>query len=369
MKLTGSKETIFNAFKTAAKALTQSAGKSVPQEIKVECLSDGTVRLFATDLERSLKVSVNSSGIKVSEPGEAAIHGLKTVAILSSIGEEKIGMETSPEGNFLLISCQGGQFKVNMSPIDEFPPFPEPAWEDPIKLKGNAWRAMIESTSFATAQEKVHFSLHGIFMRVEKNSMRMVGTDGRRLSIVNGRIARKSQENIEIIVPNKGIKLFEETAGEEEEVEISFERNQLFMRAGGIEAGTLLIDGKYPDYQKAIPKDNDLTLDVDTEEFFSAIRKASVFAEAETKGVWLKLNPQGVVMTSNSAGSGEAEIAIPASFSGDTLEIQFNPEFIKGARKLITGDRMKIQLKDPKTAAILHASDEFTYVVMPIVKK
>lgn len=369
MKLAGSKEAVFDAFRTAAKALTQAAGKSVPQEIKVDCRQDGTVRLFATDLERSLKITVNSPSVKVEEPGEASIHGLKTVAILGAIGEEDVTMETSPEGNLMTITCKGGQFKVNLSPLDEFPPFPEPAWADPIRIKGNLWKSMIECTSFAAAQEKVHFSLHGIFMRIEKGGVRMVGTDGRRLAVVNGKVARNGQDLIEMIVPNKGVKLFEEVAGEGEEVEISFEKNQLFMRQGGVEAGTLLIDGKYPDYQKAVPKSNDLVLDVDTEAFFSGIRKASVFADAETKGVWLKISPQSVLMTSNSAGSGEAEIEIPASFSGDAIEIQFNPEFIKGVRKLMTGQRMKIQLKDSKTAAILHQSDEFTYVVMPIVKK
>ncbi len=369
MKITGKKEAIFDAFKTAAKVLVQTPGKSIPQEIKIECESDGTVRLLATDLERSLRVVRNCEEISVPEAGTVAVHGLKTLSILGTMGEEDVSMETSPDGNFLFINCKGGQFKVNASPVDEFPPMPEPSWDDPVTLKGRDFKSMVESTAFATAQEKVHFSLHGVFVRIEKNSLRMVGTDGRRLSIVNGKVARKGGETIEVIVPNKGIKIFEDIAGDEDDVVLSFERNQLFLKTRGVEAGTLLIDGKYPDYQKAVPKENNHELDVDTEAFFSGVRKASVFAEAETKGVWFKIEPDKLVMWSNAAGSGEAEVEVPAKYDGEAFEIQFNPEFIKTVRKLIPGERMRILLKDSKTAAILHSSEEFTYVVMPIVKK
>lgn len=369
MKLVGPKDTVLDAFKTASKVLAPGTGKAVPQEIKMECLEDGSLRLFATDLERSLRCERRSDDLKVREPGETAVPGPKTLSILNALDEGKVEMETSPEGNFLEIRSKGSLFKVNASPVEEFPPMPEPSWEDTITLEGGAFRRLVERTAFATAQEKIHFSLHGVFVRIEKKNIRMVGTDGRRLAVADGKVERAGDDVLEMIVPTKGVRIFEELAQEGEPVTLSLERNQLFLRTEDVEAGTLLIDGKYPDYDKAMPKGNDRRLEVNREEFFSALRKASVFADAESKGVWFRLEPGRLVLFSNTAGTGEAEVEVKAAFEGEPLQIQFNPDFLRGARKLMEEERLSILLKDHKTAALFHHSDDFTYVVMPIVKK
>jgi DNA polymerase-3 subunit beta len=369
MKIVGRKDHIFEAFRTATRVITQSAGKTIPQEVKLVCTEEGEVQLFATDLERSIRCIAAGEGLEVADAGEVSVPGPKTFSILGALEDENVTLETTSEGGFLHIRSKGSQFKVNTSPVDEFPPFPQPAWEDSISMDAKAFRDMVERTSFATANEKIHFSLHGVFLRLEKKGIRMVGTDGRRLAIANGKVDRSGADLLEMIVPTKGIKMFEEIVGDEDTVSFSCERNQLFLKAGGVEAGTLLIDGKYPEYEKAVPKDNPLDLEIDREAFFSGLRKAAVFAEADQKGVWFKIEPEKLVMFSNAAGSGEAEIEIPAKYEGEPFEIQFNPEFIRAVRKLIDVEKMRIRLRDHKTAAVFHSSEPFTYVVMPIVKK
>jgi DNA polymerase-3 subunit beta len=369
MRITGKKETIYEAFRTVAKVLTTAVGKAVPQVIKLEALEDGTLRLFATDLERSIRCVKKSSDIKVEEPGVIALPGHKTLSILNTINDETVALQTTDDGNLLEILCKGGQFKVNLSPLDDLPPIPEPTWEDPITMDGAAFRTLIERTAFATAHEKIHYSLHGVFMRLWKKNIRMVGTDGRRLAIADGKVERSGSDPVEMIVPTKGIRIFEELLPDDRSVTLSHERNQLFLRADDVEAGTLLIDGKYPEFDNVVPKENHFKLTVDTEAFFAGLRQASVFVDTESKGVWLKIEPGKLVLFSNAAGAGEAEVEVEAEYDGEPMEIQFNPEFLRSARKLIEEKRMTIQMKDHKTAVILCARDSITYVVMPIVKK
>jgi DNA polymerase-3 subunit beta len=369
-----------DAFSLAAGVVAGKGTRPGPPEVLLDVAKDGTQTVSATDLEVALRRTWKEDGIEVDEAGAVAIPAAKTLSILRELTADRIALETS-EG-FVVLSAGKSQFKVVAKPAEEFPPLPESKGDKEVTLEGGLFQKMVRCTAFATATERVHYSLNGAFFVIEKGEVKMVGTDGRRLAVYAEKAKGLGGASLKGIVPNKGLRLFEkltggareEEGGEEKEkkkakktVTLSLEKNQLFFKVDGTEASTLLIEGNYPDYSRVIPKGNDKPLEVSREEFQNGLKQASILAGEEAKAVRFRMEKDKLTLLAESVGSGEAKVELRAIYAGDTLELQFNPLFFLDFLRQVKDERVTVKFKDAETAALTKIGNEYTYVVMPLV--
>ena len=368
MKFRCGQKDLLDAFGLAATVIASKGPRPGPQDLLIEVKADGQAILHATDMEASLTKTWKPDKMEVTEPGIATVNAAKAVSILKEIPDALVNFETVE--NKVVISSRKSRFDVPTKAPEEYPPIPAAPADGGVPLPVELFLEMVKKCAFATALEKVHYSLNGVFLEIEKGTVRMVGTDGRRLAVFARKVKGLKGPEMKGIVPNKGIRLFEKLcSGLEGEITLVLVRNQLFFKAGGIEASTLLIEGTYPDYTRVIPKENDKPLDIAVSDLLAGLRQASVMAGDEAKIVRFNLEKDLLILHGESMGAGEAKVEVPAIFAYEGISLQFNPFFFIDFLRNIEEERVSILLKDNETAAVIKVGQEYTYVVMPLVPR
>lgn len=341
--------------------------------------------LSATDAEVSLRLQ--TAQVDVQEAGEALIpaHDLRGI-VSAEEGEATLTIET--EDDACRISGQDAKFKVFGYPPAEFPPIPDferiASGKDAnakakavITHPAGLLSLMIARTLFATARENSRYAINGVLFRREGKKLEMVATDGRRLALCRqNTTGDKDATNISCIIPTKALglllKLIEDPEGQ---VQIAITDNQVLFSVGGEEGGAKailtsnLVEGTFPPYEEVIPKDQDKKVIFDRDVLSSAVRRAALLTNEESRGVRMKFSggDKQVVVSSRAPEKGEATIDVPlSSYEGTDIEIGFNPTFISDALKVIVDPQVVLELKAPNKPGLVKSGTDFMYVVMPV---
>jgi DNA polymerase-3 subunit beta len=333
--------------------------------------TDGKLTLAATDLEVGLRLAVDQ--VDVQKPGEALIPADKLTQIVRACDDPTLTLDTKE--NTLHIRGQGSHFTVF-----GFDPKEAPAVREfgdvkvDSEIEASIFRTLISRTLFAAAAEHSRYAINGVLLERDGKKLRLVATDGRRLAVARGeaRPAPGAQPKASAIVPTKALNLINKLIVDPEStVKVAFEENQALFMVGepgeGAVLSTNLVEGAFPPFEDVIPKDQDKKVTFDATTLSSAIRRAALLTNEESKGVRLSFADNKLTLTSRAPEMGEAEIHLDLDkYDGDPLEIGFNPGFIIDALKVVDGQQVIVELKAPNKPGVLRTGNEFTYVIMPV---
>lgn len=346
----------------------------------------GEITLSATDAEVSLRLQ--TSQVDVQETGDALIPADKLRQIVSAEqGDATLTIES--EGEACHIRGQDARFKVYGYPAEEFPPIPDIVavveGRDGVKAKATfAHRAgslsdMISRTLFATARETSRYAINGVLLKREGKKLEMVATDGRRLALCRQTLAGgdKDAPAISCIVPSKALSLLLKLIDDPEStIQVAITDSQILFAVGSPEEGgkravltSNLVEGTFPPYEEVIPKDQDKKVTFDRDVLMSAVRRAALLTNEESRGVRLSFNGKDkrVELSSRAPEMGEAEVTIDVSaYEGGDIEIGFNPAFIVDALKVISDPEVTMELKASNKPGVMRSGTDFVYVVMPV---
>jgi DNA polymerase-3 subunit beta len=330
--------------------------------------ADGLLVLAATDLEVGLRITVDQ--VDVQEDGAALIPADKLTQIVRNSLDATLTLET--EDHTVHIRGEDAHFTIYGYDPQEAPPVREfdDAQRD-CEIDGGNFQRLIERTLFAAAAEHSRYAINGILFERTNNKLRMVATDGRRLAVANGG-CRGADGEISCIIPSKALNLVARLIRDlDEPVRVAIDENQVLFAIGKGENASILssnlVEGSFPPFEDVIPKDQDKKVTFDVETLRSAIKRAALLTNEESKGVRLSFADQKLTLTSRAPEMGEAEIHVEVpQYEGEPVEIGFNPGFITDALKVIDGGSVIIELKAPNKPGVLRTGNEFTYVVMPV---
>jgi len=343
----------------------------------------GALTLAGGDGEVSLRFTTAS--VEVQEPGEALIPADKLRQIVAAEDAEPT-LTLSADGDALHIRGADARFSVYGYPASEFPPLVEfpPKGADAshaIGASAGALAELITRTIFATARETSRYAINGVLFTASGKKIEMVATDGRRLAVARGQAdTAPSDASIRCIVPskalNQALKLID---SDDDPVRIAVTESQAHFAFGHPEEPpravltTTLVEGAFPPYEDVIPKDQDKKAVFDTGRLLSAVRRAALLTNEDSRGVRMAFaqetdgGAKKLRLTSRAAEMGEAEIDLEMeSFDGDGIEIGFNPSFVTDVLKVIDDDRVTIELKAPNKPGMIRSGSDFLYVVMPV---
>ena len=349
----------------------------------------GELTLTATDAEIALRLTL--SEVDVQEPGEALIPADKLRQIVSAEdAEPTLTIEAS--GETCHIRGADAHFKVFGYPAADFPPIPdfeqvvsgeaESSGGKPpravINHPAGSLGGLVSRTLFACARETSRYAINGVLLKRDGKRLEMVATDGRRLALARANLtgSDKDSKAISCIVPTKALGMLQKLIREHEEpVQIAITDTQILFRFGTAAKpgrATLvsnLLEGTFPPYEEAIPKDQDKKIVFDRDVLGSAVRRAALLTNEESRGVRMvfKGKDKQLELTSRAPEMGEAQIKVDlASYEGEDIEIGFNPSFITDALKVIQDPQVHMELKSPGRQALIRSGNEFMYVVMPV---
>lgn len=319
---------------------------------------DGAIRLSATDLEQGISYVVPAA---VSAPGAAVLAADKVVDIVSMWGDDVIEFSAA-DGKRCVLQKDSDFFHIMCAMPESFPNIPEP--------EGKC--IAVDPGIFADAIRKVIFivkgdSSGGVFIRAENRNLFVVANDGRRLAEVTVKISNKENVAEECVVSARGIAQILKTIKDAEgEVYLYFNKTRLSARTKHAVVVTQLLEGRYPDYRKAIPKSLGSEAGIDREDFLSAVSRAAVMTTDDYRRVRFEFSGLQTTISCVSPDVGTSQVTCGAVFTGQgTFVLHLNPYFVIDYLKSLDVHAIKLKLADEHTACVFRTSG-YQYLLMPM---
>lgn len=324
------------------------------------------IRFTATDLEIQITTSIKNISSN-NEIYAITIGGKKIQDILRILPDQSmVSIETKE--NKAIIKSNKSKFTLQTLPSQDFPRLSDQLENTKkIILGQNNLKKLLESVQYAMAHQDVRYYLNGVLIIVENNKLKVVATDGHRLAYNECEIEAK-HERIETILPRKAVieicKLLNNT---EELVEVEFTPQQIKASFSEIVLVTKVIEGKFPDYERVIPKYSN-QLNMNRVLIQQALQRAAILSNEKFRGVRFVLTEKNLSIISSNSEQEEAQEEIETEYHGDALDIGFNVNYLLDGINNIDVDTVILSFGDPNSSILITnpANVEFRYVVMPM---
>ena len=366
MRFTISREKLQEGLTAVAASIPAKTTLPVLANILVETTERG-IRLSGTDLDIAVSTEVTAD---VETPGAITIPAKKLAEIARELPPAPVKIGAMGEQRITL-ECGRSRFKLLGLPRDEFPTFPQVRFQDSWRVRSGDLQKLISHTSFAVSTEESRPILNGVLWELRSDRMRMVATNGHRLTRMDLPIAGGNSLGGDLIVPPKALDQVRRLFPAEEDLEIAQGDNHLGFRSPFTSVFTRLIEGPYPNYEQVIPRDNDRVATSDKVALISALKRMSVIASDQTHRIRLSFNAGLLRFSVQTPDLGEAQDELPIRFSGDPIDIGFNANYLLEILRYIPTDEVRLTLKAPERAVTVEPegwSDPASYLclVMPL---
>ena len=328
----------------------------------------GRLRLAATDGEISLQLDMDR--VEVDSDGEALVPADKLTQIVRECSDPTVSLEA--EGHALHINAGDSHFKVyGFDPTEapELEPFDESSVD--CTVAAGTLAGMVARSLFAAAVEHTRYAINGVLFDRSGKRIRLVATDGRRLAMASGDCTAES-ESQQCIIPGKALSLIRRLTGDPAvPVRISVSDSRVTLQFDDPDApatlGSSLVEGRFPPFEDVIPRDQDKKVVFDRDTLRSAIRRASLLTNEESRSVRMLFEPNKLTLTSHAPEMGEAVVHLELKdYGGESLEIGFNPAYIADALKVVDESEISFEFKAANKPGLIRAGRDFTYVLMPV---
>jgi len=330
--------------------------------VKLEAAGD-TLTLSATDMEVS--VTLSTPRVEVGQKGAALVPADKITQIVRESIDPTLTINT--DNDVAVITGADSKFKVYGHPPADFPAIPAFKGEPDFVVTAGDLHRLVAMTLFATARENSRYAINGVLFERDGNKLSVVATDGHRLALARG-TCKGGEGKVSAIVPSKALnlllRLFDDA---EENVKVKLTENQILFATDSAVLSSNLVEGNFPPYADVIPKDGDKKATLATDVLISAVRRAALLTNEESKGVRMAFGPDGLTLSSRAPEMGEAEITVEvAEYTGEAIEIGFNPAYVLDALKVVDESQVQMDFKASNKPGVLRTGPNFLYVVMPV---
>jgi DNA polymerase III subunit beta len=342
---------------------------TIPILANVLIEADGDkVRLLATDLEVGLR---STCAAAVTKSGSLTLPAKKLYEIIKALPETDIRIEEDKNG--VKVAADRFDSRMQTLPREDFPTLPDGTGVYSASLPREVLKHMVAKTQFAITGEDTRYFLNGALLVLRPKDMSMVATDGHRLALVTAprESAPGAPDELRVIVQKKTLLELGRLLGEAGD-EVIFEKgeNHLFFRFADRTLVSRMIDGQFPAYERVIPKGNDKAVEFDRDRLTNAVKRVALLANERSRSVKFQMDAGEVTVTSNSSEFGEAKEVIPVEYSGPSVTICFNAQYVLDFLSVAETEVVVLQFKDEMSQAVMKpvgaSGYDYTYVIMPM---
>ncbi|WP_300424630.1 DNA polymerase III subunit beta [Thalassolituus sp.] len=321
--------------------------------------------LTGTDLEVELVGRVTLD--EVGQEGAITVPAKKLMDICRSLPD---GAQIEIEQEEARVNVRSGRSRFTLStlPATEFPNVDAIANEQTFALAQQDLRRIIDRTSFAMAQQDVRYYLNGMLIEVNPEGLRAVATDGHRLATCHVAVSGPKEAQ-QIILPRKGVlEMAKLLTDPEASVSLSLSANHLRAHTEAFTFTSKLVDGKFPDYGRVIPKNGSNVMLGDRTELRQVFNRTAILSNEKYRGVRMVLSTDNLQVFANNPEQEEAEESVGVQYQGDSLEMGFNVSYLQDVLGVIDSDTVKFTMSDANSSALVEEPEggDAMYVVMPM---
>lgn len=329
-------------------------------------VNENALTLTATDLE--LEMVSYADIVNHAESGQVTIPARKLLDICKSLPDDsELTFESS--GDTIKISTGRSKYSLSTLPASDFPNIEEWKGDVEFKIFKSDLLRLIESTHFSMANQDVRYYLNGMSIETEANEIRSVATDGHRLAICKISKEELTLPARQVIIPRKGIlEIIRLLDPVEEEIQIYLGSNHVRIIDTEYSFTSKLVDGRFPDYRRVLPRNGDKVLETNKDELKQVLSRASILSNEKFKGVRLNFAESELKITANNPEQEQAEEVIEVEFPFADVEIGFNVNYVLDVLNAVKDVNVKFTLADANSSVVIEGSDssEALYVVMPM---
>ncbi len=312
-----------------------------------------SLQLTTSDLEIQIRTTAELDGD--SGNFTTTIGARKLIDILRSMPSDQT---VSLESSAAKVILKGGKSKFTLQtmPAEDFPLVQESANFGPaFSVPQKTLKDLLSQVSFAMAVHDIRYYHNGILFVAEGKQLSLVATDGHRLAFSSAMLDVEVPKQ-EVILPRKTV------------IEMQFANNQAKFSFEGMEFVTKLVEGKFPDYNRVIPKNHKNIITLGRQALLSSLQRTAILTSDKFKGVRLNIDPGTLRVASNNAEQEEAVDELDIDYDGDSIEIGFNVTYLIDALSNMAQEMVRVELSDSNSSALLTipGNDTFKYVVMPM---
>ena len=324
------------------------------------------LQLTTSDLEIQIRTTADLQG----DGGDfsTTVGARKLIDILRTMPPEQI---VSLESSASKLILKGGKsrFTLQTMAAEDFPLVQEAANFGPMfSVPQKTLKSLLGQVSFAMAVHDIGYYPNGILFLAEGTQLSLVATDGHRLAFASATLDVEVPRQ-EVILPRKTvIELQRLLSDAEGAIEMQFANNQAKFSFDGMEFVTKLVEGKFPDYNRVIPKNQRNIITLGRAALLATLQRAAILTSDKFKGVRLSVEPGSLRVASNNAEQEEAVDELDIDYGGPSIEIGFNVTYLLDALGNMSQDMVRLELSDGSSSALFTIPDNaaFKYVVMPM---
>ena len=364
MKLRVSREALLKPLQQVAGVVERRQTLPVLSNVLLQ-VEGNVLSLTGTDLEVEMVARVP---LIEGEGGEVTVPARKLMDICREL-PDKAEIELLLVGQRLTVKA--GRFRSTLStlPAEDFPTVEKSIAEMSTRIDSKSLKRLLDRTAFAMAQQDVRYFLNGMLIEMGGDYVKTVATDGHRLAMSNLKLAEARVDSRQVIVPRKGVlelqRLLHEVDGD---IAIAIGSNYLMAESADFALTTKLVDGRFPDYDRVIPKNGDKLILADKLELRQALNRTAILSNEKFRGIRVNLSSGVLQLSANNPEQEEAEETVSVDYQGDELEVGFNVGYVLDVLGVIESDTVKITLHDANSSALLEdpSAEDSIYVVMPM---
>ena len=363
--LKSAQEQLLNALQSVAGIVERR--HTLPVLANVLLRKNGPMIEFTTsDLEIQVRTEAELGGDAGSL--QTTVGAKKLIDILRALPSDQT-VTLSATGNKLTLTGGKSRFTLQTLPADDFPLVNEAVEFGPASsVPQKTLKSLINQVHFAMAVHDIRYYLNGILFIAEGKQLTLVATDGHRLGLAQATLENEVPKQ-EVILPRKTVLELQRLLKDEDTpIEMRFAANQARFTFSGMEFVTKLVEGKFPDYNRVIPKNHQNTVVLGRVPLLGCLQRAAILTSEKFKGVRLNIEPGTLRIASSNADQEEAKEELEVDYTGDAIEIGFNVTYLVDALSNIGTEMVKLELQDSQASALLTVPEQpgFKYVVMPM---
>ena len=366
MKLTVSRETFLARLGVAVRGASTRSAIQTLSGVLLRVEGD-TAELQATDMELGLRVGLETSE---SSPGTAVVPGRLLLDVVRSLPKDELTLEYRSSHQDVEVVSGPARFHLRTLPPEDFPKLPQRPTEGSLSMPAGAFVDTIGRVARAASRDETRPHLTGVLVTASGRELRMVATDSYRLSVKETTLDGELDGSLEANVPARTLQELARitTWAGAEVVEIAALENQVVFTVDDVVLSSRLVEGRFPNYQQLLPESYEHELRVRRDELLEVVRRVGLLAQKNAP-LKLRFSDGALDISAQTPDVGEASESLPIPFSGEPLEIGFNPEFFREGLESAESEELVLKLISPLRPGLIQSGDDgagFLYLVMPI---
>src|ERR687887_464258 len=361
MKVTCSREDFVARLGVVSRAVSTRSSVQILAGVLLRA-ADGRLHLAATDMELSLRSSLDA---QIEGDGAVVVPGRLLVDLVRLLPESEVTIEHRADESVARVTSGPSSSKLHTYAAEDFPRLPDLDAVGTFTVERESLLDTVTRVSRSASRDESRPVLTGILVRFEAGKIVMAATDSYRLSVKETELSGDAPE-LEAIIPARALAELARIAQSGDSIELGVHENQVVFAADDVWLTTRRIDGQFPNYKQLLPETFEHEVTLPRAELLDVVRRVGVMVQ-RTSPIQLRFADGELTVFARTQDVGEAKESLPVAFSGESMEIGFNAEFLREGIESISAEELRLRLISPLRPAVIEGGDDDpTYLIMPI---